>query len=114
MLSISSGPVGELREIWFAFLVVGVAAFLGFGGLVEEERGVAGELLEAGLAVAVGVQGGLEAPDRHLRVRQDLTAPLYRLLFETLQGDDGVDEAHLEGLLCVIGAAEEPDLARLL
>lgn len=34
-------------------------ALLGLFGHVVEEGGVAGELLEAGLAVAVGIEGGL-------------------------------------------------------
>jgi hypothetical protein len=37
-----------------------------------------------------------------------------RLFFELGQRHDGVDEAHVEGLLGVVLAAEEPDLAGLL
>src|SRR5215211_7308625 len=112
--AIGSGPVRELREVGLALLVVGVAALLSLRGLVEEEGGVACELLQAGLAVAVGVKGRLEAPDRHLGIGQDLAAPLHGLFLEALEGDDGVDEAHLEGLSGVVGPAEEPDLPRLL
>jgi hypothetical protein len=55
------GQPPELAEVGLAFLEVGVAAFLAFFGQVEQQRRVAGEFLQAGLAVAVGIQRGLQA-----------------------------------------------------
>ena len=48
------------------------------------------------------------------REGQHLAAPGDRLALEVGERDDGVDQAHLERLLGVVEAAEEPDLLRLL
>ena len=55
----------ELRKIGRTFFQVGVTAFLTLLGHVEEHGRVAGQFLEAGLAVAIGVHRGLEATNRH-------------------------------------------------
>src|SRR5690606_24506069 len=41
-------------------------------------------------------------------------APLDVFALQPVERDDGVDEAHVARLLGGVGAAEEPDLARLL
>ena len=73
-----------------------------------------GELLDAGHPVLGGVEARLQQPQRERRQLEHLAAPLDRLHLELLERDDGVDEAHLERLLRVVLAAEEPDLLRLL
>ncbi len=50
------GTAGELREVGYALLLVGVAAFLGLLATVEEEVSVVGELLDAGVTILVGVE----------------------------------------------------------
>src|ERR1700757_1766219 len=112
--ALHSGPAGELGEVRTALLQVGVAPLLGLLAHVEEEVGVVGQLLDAGEPVLVGVEAGLEQPEGEGRQGEHLPAPLHRLLLKALEGDDGVDEAHLEPLLRVVLAAEEPDLLRLL
>src|SRR5215207_1191573 len=57
----------ELREVGGPLLDVGVAALLALLAHVEEEVGVVGQLLDAGHAVLVGVEAGLEQPQRHGR-----------------------------------------------
>src|SRR5438876_3989624 len=51
---------GEAREIRFALLDVGVAAFLPLLGHVKEHRRVACELLQAGEPVRVCIEGTLQ------------------------------------------------------
>src|SRR6059036_3495737 len=52
----NSGPARKAREVRLALLDVGVAALLALLRHVEEHRGVAGELLDAGEPVGVGVE----------------------------------------------------------
>jgi hypothetical protein len=59
-----SGTVGKPREVGFAFLFVGVAAFLGLLATVEEEVSVVGELLDAGESVLVGVEARFQETQR--------------------------------------------------
>ena len=73
-----------------------------------------GELLDARVAVLVGVEAGLDQPQRERRQREHLAAPLHRLLLEALQRHDRVDQPHLERLLGVVLAAQQPDLLGLL
>src|SRR5919199_2820706 len=101
---------GELREVGAALLDVGVAALLGLVAHVEQQRGVAGELLHAGQPVVGGVEGRLEHPQRQRREREHLAAPLHGLLLEPLERHDGVDEPPLKRGVRVVLAAEEPDL----
>ena len=54
-----SGTVGKSREVGFALFLVGVTAFLCLLAAVEEEVSVVGELLDAGIAVLVGVGSSL-------------------------------------------------------
>jgi hypothetical protein len=51
-----SGTAGEFREVGFTLLFVGVAPFLCLLAAVEEEVSVVGELLDAGVAIFVGVE----------------------------------------------------------
>src|SRR3954468_23472641 len=114
-----SGP-GRLRSLWelaevgSALLAVGVTALLRLFGCVEEEVGVVGELLDAGQAVLRSVEACLQEPQRERRQRARRAPPLPGLLPEPLERDDGVHEPHVERLLCVVLAAEEPDLLGLL
>src|SRR5579871_6178841 len=88
------GQAGELGEVGLALLDVGVLALLALFGHVIEHGGVAGKLLDAGEAVGVGVEGGLEEADGDGALLQDLARPLHRLVLQALKRDDGVDEAH--------------------
>src|SRR3954449_6954238 len=108
------GTAGELREVGLALLDVGVTSLLGLGRHVEEEVGVVGELLEPGEPVLIGVETGLEQPQGERGEGEHLAAPGDRLLLEALERHHGVDESHLQRLLGVVLAAEEPDLLRLL
>src|ERR1051325_2522207 len=117
----SSGARPEPTDSWKArvfvearlpLLHVRVALFLRLLRQVVEERGVAGEVEETDLPVAVGVHRRLQAPQRHRREGEHLPAPLHRLRFELIERHDGVDEAHVQRLLGVVLPAEEPDLAR--
>src|SRR3712207_8422595 len=90
-----SGAAGELAEVGLALLLVGVTALLRLLRLVEEEVRVVGELLQAGRAVLVGVEAGLEQPQRERRLHEHLAAPLDGLLLELRQRDDGVDQTHV-------------------
>src|SRR3954469_15033732 len=108
------GPLRELAEVGLALLLVGVTALLGLLRLVEEEVRVVGELLDAGDAVLVGVEARLEQAEGERRLHEHLPAPLHRLLLEGLERDDRVDQPHVERLLRVVLAGEEPDLLGLL
>src|SRR5215210_5058956 len=59
---LKSGPLGVLREVGRATLLVGVTAFLPLLGHVEEQGRVVGELLEAGIAVLDCVEARFEEP----------------------------------------------------
>src|SRR6185503_18764055 len=107
-------PPRELREVGPALLDVGVAALLGLVAHVEEQRGVARQLLDAGEAVLGRVERRLEHPQRQRRKREHLAAPLDGLLLEALERDHGVDEPPVERRPRVVLAAEEPDLLRAL
>src|SRR4051794_37366782 len=72
----------EVREVGRPLLVVGVATLLGFLAHVEEQVGVVSQLLDAGHAVLVGVEAGLDQPQGERRHGQHLPAPLHRLLLE--------------------------------
>src|SRR5918993_2768851 len=77
-----SWPTGELRVVRRPLLDVGVAALLALLAHVEEQVGVVGQLLDAGHAVLVGVEAGLEQAQGEGRQRQHLPAPLDRLLLQ--------------------------------
>src|SRR3954453_21505307 len=110
----ASGPLRELSEVGLALLGVGSASLLRLLRAVEEEVGVVRELLDSGQPVLGGVEARLQEAEREGRQREHLAAPLHGLLLELLERHDGVDEPHLERLLRVVLAAEEPDLLRLL
>src|SRR4051812_10546293 len=108
------GPARELREVGLALLDVGVTPFLGLGRHVEEEVGVVRELLQAGESVLVGVEARLEQAQGEGRELEHLTTPRDGLLLEALERDDRVHQPHVQRLLRVVLAAEEPDLLGLL
>src|SRR3954453_22678302 len=109
-----SGPLRALAEVGRALLAVRVASLLRLLRCIEEEVGVVRELLDAGQAVLGGVEAGLQQAQGEGGELQHLAAPLDRLLLEPLERHDRVHEPHLERLLGVVLAAEEPDLLRLL
>src|SRR4051812_25647400 len=109
-----SGALRELVELGLALLGVGSASLPRLVGAVEEEVGVVRELLEAGQPVLRGVEARLHEAQREGGEGEHLAAPPDRLHLELLERDDGVDEPHVERLLRVVLAAEEPDLLRLL
>src|SRR3954451_6705369 len=78
-------PPRELREVGPALLHVGVAALLRLVAHVEEQRRVAGELLDAGEAVVGRVKRRLQHPQGERREREHLAAPLDGLRLEALE-----------------------------
>src|SRR3954467_2801146 len=109
-----SRPPRELREVRAALLLVGLAPLLGLVGAVEQEVGVVGQLLDAGVAVLVGVEGRLDQAQREGRQLEHLATPRHGLLLEALERHDRVDQAHVERLPGVVLAAQHPDLLGLL
>src|SRR4051812_43181086 len=109
-----SGALRELAEVGLALLAVGVASLLRLLRCVEEEVGVVREQLDPGETVLGGVEARLEESQREGGELQHLAAPLHRLLLQLLEWHDPVYESHLQRLLRVVLAAEEPDLLRLL
>src|SRR5215203_3138656 len=106
--------MGEFREVGFALLFVGVAALLRLLAAVEEEVSVVGKLLDAGVAVLVGVEARFQETQRERRSIQHLPAPADGLVLECGERHDRVDESHLQRLPGGIHPAEEPHLLRLL
>src|SRR5919204_287159 len=79
-----------------------------------EQRGVAGELLQAGQPLGRSVERGFDEPQRGRTLFEDLAAPLDCRVLQLGQRDDRVDQAHLQRLLGRILATQEPDLLGLL
>src|SRR5690349_9969729 len=113
-LSAALRALRESSEVRLSLLAVGVTALLRFLRHVEEEVGVVRELLEAGETVLRRVEAGLEEAQRERRERHHLAAPLDGLLLEALERHNRVHEPHVERLVRVVLAAEEPDLLGLL
>jgi hypothetical protein len=105
---------GKPGEVGLALLQVGVSPFLSLLGHVEEEVRVMGELLDPGQPILIGVEARLEHAQRKRRHDDHLPTPADRLSFELVEGNNGVDQPHLESLLRVVLAAQEPDLLGLL
>src|SRR4051794_31875099 len=91
-----------LGEVGRALLLERLAALTGLLAAVEEQVGVVGQLLDPGVAVLVGVKARLDKPQRKRREGKHLAAPGDRLPLETVERHDGVDQTHLERLLCVV------------
>ena len=72
------------------------------------------ELLDPAQPVLGGVEARLQQAQRERRQREHLVAPGDGLVLERVERHDGVDEPHVERLLRVVLAAEEPDLLGLL
>src|SRR5215212_3191757 len=70
---------GELAEVGRALLLEGLATLAGLLAAVEEEVGVVGELLNAGVSVLVGVEARLDEAQGEGRQRKHLAAPAHRL-----------------------------------
>src|SRR5690242_18529885 len=101
--------------------VVGLSAFqervLSFLCLfteVVEKRRISGKLLQSSLTVSVDVERSLEKANCHRAFLENLARPLKRFFFELVERHNGVDQSHVESLLCVVLSAQVPDLARLL
>src|SRR3954471_938444 len=92
----TSGPLRELAEIGLALLGVGSASLLRLLRAVEEEVRVVSELLDSGQPVLGRVEARLQQAQREGREREHLAAPLHRLLLESLERHDRVDEPHRE------------------
>ncbi len=104
----------ELLEVGFPFFDEGGFAFLGFFAHVVEKGGIASEVEQTHLAVAIGIEGGFEAAESEGAVLEHLAAPDEGLGFEIGEGDDFVHEAHVERFLGVVLTAEIPDLSGFL
>src|SRR5215472_5617488 len=103
----SSREPAELLELGRTFFEKCLLPLLPFLGEIEEQGGIARELLEARLAIAIRVEGGLEAAQRHGAELQHLATPSHRLHLELGQRDHGIDETHFQRLLRVVLAAQE-------
>src|SRR6185295_19126628 len=101
-------PPRELVDVGLALLLEGLAALARLLAAVEEEVGVVSELLDAGVAVLVGVEAGLDQAQGEGGEGEHLAAPGDGLALEVGERDDRVDQAHLERLLGVVLAAEHP------
>src|SRR5690606_37604842 len=75
----------ELGEIGLPLLKECVPSFFGFVGHVEQQRRVAGQLLQARQPVGVRVEGGLQEPDSRRAHLQNLLGPLDGLFLQLLQ-----------------------------
>src|SRR4029450_10510095 len=106
---LNSGPFRIFGEVRRASPLVGVAALLTLLGHVEEQGRVVGELLDAGQAVLGGVEARLEQPKRERGERGHLAAPGDRLPPAPRARTHAVSQSHLERLLGVVQAGEEPD-----
>src|SRR5579864_4179271 len=91
-------PLREFREVRLSLLDVSVATLLRLFAHVVEQRGVAGELLDAGQAVVGGVEAGLEHAQRERAQLEHATAPRDRLPLEVCQRHHLVDQSHVERL----------------
>src|SRR3954469_1709155 len=99
-----SGPLGELREVGLAALLVGLAPLLRLLGGVEEEVGVVRELLDAAQPVLVGMEARLQQSQRERREREHLPAPRHGLVLEPVERPHRVHEPHLQRLPRVVAA----------
>ena len=79
---------------------------------IKAERN--GELLDARVAVLVGVEARLDEAQGEGGEGEHLAAPPDGLGLQLRQRHDRVDEPHLERLPRVVLAAQQPDLLRLL
>ncbi len=77
---------------------------------VEEQRRIAREFLQAGLAIAVGVEGRLEATQRDRAVGEHFAAPLDRLGLQPWYGATQLTRPISRACRRRL-AAQEPDLA---
>src|ERR1700761_7903776 len=82
----------ELRIVGPALLQVGVAPLLGLFAHVEERVGTVAQPLDAGHAVLVGVEAGLEHAQGKRREREHLPAPFDGRLLQVIAGDHRVDQ----------------------
>src|SRR5690606_21848217 len=110
---LASRKARELREVGFTLFEERIVTLLRLLSLVEQERRVAGELLQTRQAVRVGVERSLEEPQGRRAHLQDFPGPGDGLLLEPLQGDYRVDQPHVECLLGRVLPAKVPDLACL-
>src|SRR5438270_5236786 len=90
------GTLGELREVRLVLVDVGVATLLRLLAQVVEERGVAGQLLDARQPIVGGVQAGLDHAEGERTVREHLPTPGDGLPLEVGQRHHLVAEPHLE------------------
>lgn len=103
------GDSREFREIGLTFFDERFFAFFAFLGHVVKQGCIAGEVQEAHLAIAICVECGFQAAQCEGGVGKHFPAPFDCFGFEICEGDDSVDEAHFEGLVGVVLAAEVPD-----
>jgi len=101
-------------KLGFRFSTKAVLPYVGFFAHVVEQGGIAGEVEEAHLAIAIGIEGGFEAAESERAVLEHLAAPGEGLGLEIGEGDDFVHEAHVERFLGVVLTAEIPDLPGFL
>ena len=106
--------MGVFVEIGLTLFEEGVAALLGLVHGVVEHGGVAGQLLDARLAIEFGIEARLNHSESERRVFHHALSPRHAGIFKLGQRHNLIDEPHLECLLGGIFLAEEPNLPRLL
>ena len=104
----------ELGEVGLAFIKECLFAFFPFLAHVVKKRGIACEIEQSHLTIAIGIEGRLEAAQRERRVREHLAAPLQGFFFQIRERHHGVDESHVERLLRIVLTAEIPNLSGFL
>ena len=85
-------------------------ALLAFLTHVVKKRGIAGEIEQTHLAIAIGIESGLETAQRERRVRKHFAAPLQGFFFQISERHHGINESHVERLLSIVLTAEIPNL----
>ena len=108
------GRLGNLEKSGWRFSLKASRPSRGLLAAVEEQVGVVGQLLDPGVAVLVGVEAGLDQAQGEGGEGEHVAAPGDGLALELVERHDRVDQAHLQRLLGVVLAAEQPELLRLL
>jgi hypothetical protein len=54
-LNFQSRALGEFRKFWFSFFQKGIAPLLAFFAHIKKHGGIAGQFLQTGLTIAVGI-----------------------------------------------------------
>ena len=75
--------------------------------------GLSGKFLDARQTIGFGIESRLETTNRRGAVLEHLVGHSHPFGLELVQGNDSIHQAHVQGLIRAITAAEEPDLPSL-